>query len=377
MNNRLSSNITSKAKEVGRLFRSPLSLRIVSGMFASLVVIEGIVLIPSLERRQQEILDQIGDVSAGKVNWILMTYPDASGQELLGHLDELSADPMLQIIKGGAVYRPDGSLEGSFGEVPTLSFTDARQQEQLYQATRQGSRYDVAWTALQADGNEYVLVLRHDAAGTRAALNGYILRFIGIVLLISAFITLVMMVLLSRQLITPVLTLRRDLAKAGHAIATDQPTPQFDSCQFYRQDELGEMIATFRQMYEQISQAVCDRKQAEAQLLQSNWEMQQYIQQVDRVTTAATAVGNGTFNPSSLDEVASRTDELGNLARMFQMMAIHIQQREAQLKQQVRDLTIEIDQTKRQQQVAQITKSAYFKELQSELDTYQLDEFWS
>lgn len=376
MKHRLSSAITRKVTETGRLFRSPLSLRIVSGIFVSLVIIEGIVLIPSLERRRQEILDQIEEVSEGKVDWILMTYPGASGQELLGHLNELRADPMLQIIQGGAVYRPDGSLEGSFGETPALSVTAARQQGQLYQTTSQGSRYDVAWTALQADGNEYVIVLRHDAAGTRAALNGYILRFIGIVLLISAFITLVMMVLLSRQLITPVLTLRRDLAKAGYAIATDQPAPQFDSCQFYRQDELGEMIATFRQMYEQISQAVCDRKQAEAQLLQSNLEMQQYIKQVDRVTAAVTAVGNGTFNPSSLDGVAARDDELGDLARMFQMMAAYIQQREDQLKQQLKELTIEIDQAKRQQQVAQITKSEYFKELQSELDNYQLDEFW-
>lgn len=47
-------------------FRSPLSLRIVSSIFLSLAVIEGIMLIPSVEKRQQEILSQNEEVSAGK-----------------------------------------------------------------------------------------------------------------------------------------------------------------------------------------------------------------------------------------------------------------------------------------------------------------------
>jgi nitrate/nitrite-specific signal transduction histidine kinase len=64
-----------------------------------------------------------------------------------------------------------------------------------------------------------------------------------------------------------------------------------------------------------------------------------------------------------LDEIALRQDELGQLARVFQSMTTQIQQREQKLKQQVEELKIEIDQTRRVQQVSQITQTEYFQEL--------------
>ncbi|MGB6015318.1 MAG: sensor with HAMP domain-containing protein, partial [Nodosilinea sp.] len=125
-----------------------------------------------------------------------------------------------------------------------------------------------------------------------------------------------------------------------------------------------------------ICGAISDRKQAEATLRHHNHEMQQYIEQVDKVTAAATAVDAGTFDPASLDDVAQRDDELGQLARMFQLMAAHVEQRETQLKQQLMELTIEIDQVKLQKQVAQITESDYFQEIKAELNHLQVEEFW-
>lgn len=105
--------------------------------------------------------------------------------------------------------------------------------------------------------------------------------------------------------------------------------------------------------------------------------LQQYLQQVDRVTTAAAAVERGDFQLDALTEVASRPDELGQLARMFQQMAQQIQQREEQLRQQLVELKIEIDQKKRQKEVAILTESSYFQEVQQEVASLNLDEFWS
>ncbi len=64
------------------------------------------------------------------------------------------------------------------------------------------------------------------------------------------------------------------------------------------------------------------------------------------------------------------------LARVFQQMASEVKQRETQLKQQIADLKIEIDQRRREQEVAQVVQSGYFKELQQEVDQMNLDEFW-
>jgi len=89
-----------------------------------------------------------------------------------------------------------------------------------------------------------------------------------------------------------------------------------------------------------------------------------YMQQFAKVTAAAVAVEAGVYEPESIDEVARRTDELGQLARVFQRMTREVYAREQRLKQQVAELRIEIDQTRQARQVAEITGTDYFQQLQ-------------
>lgn len=51
--------------------------------------------------------------------------------------------------------------------------------------------------------------------------------------------------------------------------------------------------------------------------------------------------------------------------------------REDELRQQLEELQIEIDQKKRQEEVATLTSSTYFQEVQEEIEEVNLDEFWS
>jgi HAMP domain-containing protein len=90
---------------------------------------------------------------------------------------------------------------------------------------------------------------------------------------------------------------------------------------------------------------------------------------VVRLTEAAEAVEAGTCKPDSLDPVARRRDKLGHLARVFQDMAREVQMREQRLKAQVQELTIEIDRTREARQVAEITETDYFQELQAKART--------
>jgi two-component system, cell cycle response regulator len=93
-----------------------------------------------------------------------------------------------------------------------------------------------------------------------------------------------------------------------------------------------------------------------------------YLQQVGRVTAAAAAIKANTFQPESLDEVARRSDGLGQLALVFQEMARQVYARERQLKQQVQQLRIEIDHVRKAREVADITESEYFQQLLGKAD---------
>lgn len=89
-----------------------------------------------------------------------------------------------------------------------------------------------------------------------------------------------------------------------------------------------------------------------------------YIEQVGHVVEAATAVESASFVPESLDGVAARDDALGQLARVFRRMAREVAAREQALQQEVRQLRIEIDAKRAATQVAEITDTDYFHDLQ-------------
>lgn len=89
-----------------------------------------------------------------------------------------------------------------------------------------------------------------------------------------------------------------------------------------------------------------------------------YMHHVQQFIKAAAAVEAGEYKPDLLDYAAKRTDELGRLARVFQNMAYEIQAREARLKQEVKELKIQINRQKEEAQVAEIVESDYFQTLQ-------------
>ena len=101
--------------------------------------------------------------------------------------------------------------------------------------------------------------------------------------------------------------------------------------------------------------------------LEKKWLRDQelgYLRNVDNLTDAAAAVESGTFQDEQLQDVAARPDALGRLARMFQHMVGEVRQRETRLKQEVQQLRIEIDESRKSRLVAEITETDYFALLQ-------------
>ena len=94
----------------------------------------------------------------------------------------------------------------------------------------------------------------------------------------------------------------------------------------------------------------------------------EYLEQVSRVTGAAAALEAGTADLDALAVVAARDDALGVLARRFTSMAREVQAREERLREEVRELRIEIDHVREARQVAEITETDFFRDLRSRAD---------
>jgi HAMP domain-containing protein len=89
---------------------------------------------------------------------------------------------------------------------------------------------------------------------------------------------------------------------------------------------------------------------------------------VNCLTAAVAQVEAKTFELDALAGVATRPDELGRLARVFQRMAREVQAREQRLTQEVQELQVEIDQVRRARQVAEITETEYFEQLRDKAE---------
>jgi len=255
-------------RNLSRISTARLSRRIVLWIFASIVVIEIIILIPSVLKRERELCWQLKKASETAVSMAIHnTGANVSEQELLAEVSKLRVN---QFVLGGALYNSGGDMVGSFGELPQLSLAQAKKANAT---SYQGSWYDVAWFADEL-GRNYTLILRHDASFIRGELFAYIGRVAGLVVIISAFVTLVTMLVIEPMVVTPILQLRRDLILAGEAASQKEDIPEFQSSAFHRRDELGEVIMAFEQMFYQVHQAIAQRKQAEKALKKLNEELE-------------------------------------------------------------------------------------------------------
>jgi len=85
---------------------------------------------------------------------------------------------------------------------------------------------------------------------------------------------------------------------------------------------------------------------------------------VGELTAAARAVEDASYDPGTLDRVAGRRDEIGRLAQVFDRMAREVREREERMRRKIKQLSVQIDEAKRREQVAEITETDYFRDLQ-------------
>jgi serine phosphatase RsbU (regulator of sigma subunit) len=262
-------------KELFRFPASRLSRRIAFWVFISVIVIETLIFIPSYKNREKELLSQLKEISAARVALIMkIAKPDASDNELFQHIKELQDNKM---VVGGALYRSNGEKVGAFGKMPELLIENVIPVGMTFLLNGDGSYYDIACSPVELE-RDYRLILRHDSSSVKQRLLAFFLRIAGLVVIISLVVTVGTWLTLRWIVVNPILDLRHDLIRAGESLSKDNQTPDFYSAKVRRNDELGEVIGAFRQMYRQISDAINERKKAEEALLESFQQVEAYSQ---------------------------------------------------------------------------------------------------
>lgn len=243
-------------------FKSRLSRQIALWVFASILVIEAIILVPSYFRREDELLMQLEQVSRATVDsLIFLIKQDMSDRNVLqAKIKNITKDST--VILGLSIYQADDGLIYTVGEPPEISLEELKNDRIVRKKNLDGQRYDIAWSERHL-GGDYILIVRHDASLIQPELYAFIGRIAILVIIISAFVTSVTMLFLGGTVIAPILRLRDDLIAAGDALSKDRDKPDFYSLSVKRDDELGEVMLAFNQMFCRVYDEIAQRKKAE------------------------------------------------------------------------------------------------------------------
>ena len=113
-----------------------------------------------------------------------------------------------------------------------------------------------------------------------------------------------------------------DAAPRAASVTATEPTllMRLEQARFY------ELMASHPEVARGVIRVLSQRLRGRLQDMAEDFL---YMQQMARLTASAAALETGKYDPRSLDEVAERPDELGQLARVFRRMADEVVAREA------------------------------------------------
>lgn len=237
----------------------------------SIVVIEAAILVPSYTNYERDLLVRLEHAGRAAVETAFRGHGQAQERDLLtiGRLLARGSD-----VRGGSIYRTDGTRLGTFGETPEMSLAEMEAMAHGRWRNGDATRLDVLMPA-QETRLPVTIVARLDASWIEPTLVAFVWRIFGLVVLISAFVTGATMIIVGRLVLRPVLKMRAGLVAAG-ANPTNPSAYALDNT---RQDELGQVMAAFNRMSRRIDAQIKERELDKIALAQANNRLEERVRE--------------------------------------------------------------------------------------------------
>ncbi len=224
--------------------------RIAFTVFLSILAVETAILIPSYDKQEKELLLRLEEEARATaivgfaINARTSTLdPMANGAVVAGS----------SRFRGIALYGADGRLIGTSGDAPELTLAEARDSQVSRVRRADGERYEVLWTARET-GLPVSLIGRLDATWVTTELAAYVWRILGLVLVISLFVSVVTIFIVGRLVLRPMLGLR------AHLLAARQDPAHADRYTLVERngDELGEIVEALNELLRHVTKTYRD-----------------------------------------------------------------------------------------------------------------------
>ncbi|MEC4806164.1 MAG: adenylate/guanylate cyclase domain-containing protein [Jaaginema sp. PMC 1079.18] len=245
-------------------YKARLSRKIASWVFLSIIGVEVAILIPSYWLEQERQLEKLEIDSQAAVKAIIALNERQMTEKNFRETVTVITDNS-KVLTGITIYDLNGQKVAQVGETARLTFDDINNEFMVRLLSPDKQRYDVAWSS-ESLGFPYVLISSHNASNVPVELRKFTLRIAGLVLIISIFVTAATMIVLGILVIQPILKIRQDLLAAGEALSQDQTDVKFYAINHHRNDELGDVMRAFCDMFNRVSTEIAMRKKTENKL---------------------------------------------------------------------------------------------------------------
>ncbi len=225
-----------------QIWKSKLSWRIALAVFLTILTVQvGIMSVTIADKRRTE-LWQLNE--EGRSAIVPLIKKGVLGIGVSPFAEENVKDlTTLTRVQGISVYTSiDGELLRSYGQPTLIKINRDMDSGQMtlpadYYST-DGSFYDVLYTPKMLGGAPYFIVAKLDSTQVESTVSQHIEQSILITLLMSAFVTTVLMIALGHWLLEPILFMRENLLRAS-----DNPeNPKVQESPFDPHDEIGGSI---------------------------------------------------------------------------------------------------------------------------------------
>ncbi len=221
--------------------------RVTLAVFALILAVESVILVPSARRFEGEQLRRIADEAIIAIEPTLAASgyganPSALAEGVRNSIGKYGIAGVLVSDSGGATL-------ASAGETRLLAerLAHAAPMAEGAQRSADGARLDLAWPS----GGGLAVAVRADASGVAGEVRAYVLRVAGLVGLIVLFVTAGTMFVVHRGVLRPVLQLR----SSALAAAADPDHAERHAVATRRADEVGELIGAHNEMLARVAQS--------------------------------------------------------------------------------------------------------------------------
>ncbi len=231
-------------KNIKSSFNCRLCWRVTFSVFFAILIVEAAILLFSIQNYERDRLAEVEREAIVVMRSILRSSVSEGSisMELMENGEKLRTNT---VLVGAEIYASEGQKVTHFGDLPDATSVSSLNPRHMMNS---GVSMDVLWQMDQFQ-QPYSVVARIDTSEIDSQITAFIWRIIGLVVLISLFVTIVTMVVLERLVLSPIRELRNSLLDAGR----DPENSKGYILASDRSDELGDVVKAFNQMLQQTS----------------------------------------------------------------------------------------------------------------------------